>query len=338
MESLPVFVGLDYHKDSVQVCVMDSRGKVLGNSSCDNSARAVFNCVSDYGTAGGVAIESCTGSADLADELIAQYGWSVDMAHPGYVSRMKLNPDKTDFADARILADLERLGYLPKVWLAPHEVRELRLLVRMRHQIVAQRRDAKLRIHSILRQQRVRPPEGMRPFTLRWLYWLSHNRDLSEEGQWVIKHHLRRLDQYQVELREVESRLAGKTAEDPVVQGLRAERGIGRVTAWVLRAEVGRFDRFRTSKQLARFCGLCPRNASSGARQADAGLVQAANGQLRSTLIEAAQSLIQWDEYWRSFARRMKEAGKPHCLVVAAVANRWVRRLFHRMNEVKAVA
>ncbi len=41
----------------------------------------------------------------------------------------------------------------------------------------------------------------------------------------------------------------------------------------MLRAEIGRFDRFGSGKQLARFCGLSPRNASSGTRQADAGLV-----------------------------------------------------------------
>ena len=34
--------------------------------------------------------------------------------------------------------------------------------------------------------------------------------------------------------------------------------GVGLVTAITLRAEVGRFDRFQTGKQLARFCGVTP--------------------------------------------------------------------------------
>jgi hypothetical protein len=59
----------------------------------------------------------------LAEELVSRAGWSVDLAHPGYVARMKANPDKTGYSDARMLADLERVGYLPKVWLAPAEVR-----------------------------------------------------------------------------------------------------------------------------------------------------------------------------------------------------------------------
>ncbi len=35
------FVGLDYHQDSVQVCVMDASGKILGNRSCGNDWRQI---------------------------------------------------------------------------------------------------------------------------------------------------------------------------------------------------------------------------------------------------------------------------------------------------------
>jgi hypothetical protein len=57
------------------------------------------------------------------------------VAHPGYVARMKQSPDKSDFSDARLLADLPPVGYLPKVWLAPECVRELRRLLRYREQL-----------------------------------------------------------------------------------------------------------------------------------------------------------------------------------------------------------
>jgi hypothetical protein len=43
----------------------------------------------------------------------------VQLANPGYVNRMKRSPDKTDFGDAQMLADLSRVNYLPKVWLTP---------------------------------------------------------------------------------------------------------------------------------------------------------------------------------------------------------------------------
>ena len=38
MSKVTVFVGLDYHKDSVQVCIMDQAGQVLANRRCPNDA------------------------------------------------------------------------------------------------------------------------------------------------------------------------------------------------------------------------------------------------------------------------------------------------------------
>jgi transposase len=126
----PVFVGLDYHAEVVQVCILDRAGTVLTNRACPNDWRAIRDAVARFGTGIRAAIEACGGTADIADELATEAGWHVDLAHPGYVARMKANPDKTDYTDARMLADLERVGYLPKVWHAPVEVRELRRLVR----------------------------------------------------------------------------------------------------------------------------------------------------------------------------------------------------------------
>ena len=118
MCSLSLFVGLDYHEKSVQVCVMESTGKMLANQKCGNRWADIYQIVDRYGSSVEVAIESCCGAADLAEELIQACGWSVSLAHPGYVAKMKQGPDKTDWGDARLLADLIRVGYLPKVWLA----------------------------------------------------------------------------------------------------------------------------------------------------------------------------------------------------------------------------
>lgn len=221
MSRIPVFVGLDYYQHSVQVCVMEASGRVLGNRGCDGDIGRLVAYVHGIGAVRGVAIECCEGAACFAEALIAQAGWSVHPAHPGYVSRMRQNPDKTDYSDAGLLADLERVGYVPRVWMAPPSIRELRRLVRYRGQLVNTRRQVKLR------------------------------------------------------------------------------------------AEVGRFDRFRSGKQLARCCGLTPRNASSGARQADAGLIHACNHALRSVLIEAAHRVMRYER--RSAAPVPATRAPPPC-------------------------
>ena len=154
---------------------------------------------------------------------------------------------------------------------------------------------------------------------------------MTEQTRWVIDRQLARLEWLKREIAAVEDRLAGLTKDDPLVQQLLAMKGIGPVTAATIRAEVGRFDRFRSGKQLARFCGLSPRNAASGQRQADAGLIKAGNPQLRTALVEAAHRLMRYDERWSKLNVSMRARGKPGSVVAAAVANRWVRWLYHQM-------
>ncbi|HEY7154118.1 MAG TPA: transposase [Gemmataceae bacterium] len=138
--TLPLFVGLDYSQHAIQLCVLDSYGKVLCNRPVDDSADAIDAAVRRLGIVKGAALEACTGAANLAEELAERFAWPVHLAHAGFVSRRKQSPDKTDFSDARVLADLERVGYLPRVWIAPQQLRELRVLVRDRPQLAAQRR------------------------------------------------------------------------------------------------------------------------------------------------------------------------------------------------------
>lgn len=337
MPRIPVFVGLDYHQASVQVCVVDSEGHVLGNRSCSNSAGHIINVVEELGSPRRVAIESCTGAANLAEELVEKAGWSVDLAHAGYVSRMKQSPDKSDFTDARMLADLERVGYLPRVWLAPEKIRRLRRLVRFREQLVKERRSVKLRIRALLREHRLRCPTAA-PWTKTWMYWLRNTEELDETSRWIMNRQLRRLRGLEREIAMTHQRLSGMTADDTVVNKLRTFRGIGEVTAWMIRAEIGRFDRFHSGKQISRFCGLSPRNASSGTRQADSGLVKAGNPQLRAILIEAAHRLMRFDPRWTAFAKRLLVRGKRRSVIAAAVANRWMRWLYHQMLPEPAAA
>lgn len=329
LQKAVVFVGLDYHQAFVQVCVMDAVGRVLSNHRCANTWQAVRDCV-PRGSSVQAAIEACCGSADLADELVAA-GWQVTLAHAGYVHKLKQSPDKTDWSDARLLADLLRVGYLPNVWLPPADLRQLRHLVRYRQQLAQQRRVAKQRVTALLRSQRVEFTG--RRWTKAWLAAVQSCPDLGVEGRWVMDQLLAQIEHVQRQLDQVALRLAEVTAADPFVQRLLGLPGIGLVTAVTLRAEWGQMDRFRSGKQLSRFCGLSPRNASSGLKQADAGLIKAGNAQLRAVLIEAAHRLQRHDPRWSQLGQSLRGRGKPGSVVAAAVANRWVRWLYHQLKS-----
>ena len=45
MDTVAVFVGLDYHDESVQVCILDREGRLLANRSCANDRQAIIDAV-----------------------------------------------------------------------------------------------------------------------------------------------------------------------------------------------------------------------------------------------------------------------------------------------------
>jgi transposase len=165
-----------------------------------------------------------------------------------------------------------------------------------------------------------------------WIASVRDNEDFSTQVRWIVNDLLDDLKYTEDKIAQAERRLREATQEDPVIQKLQQQPGIGEVTAWVLRAYVGEFDRFKTAKQLSRYCGMSPCNASSGKKVADAGLVDGCNKLVRLTIVQAAHRLIRTTERWRRLADSMRARGKPPCVIVGAVGNRWLRTLHHAMK------
>jgi transposase len=343
--SLPLYVGLDYHSRNVQACLMNPQGEVVASRNLDND----LNTVCDFllrsaqacnGHVAKVAIEACTGAADFADALTEQAGLLVELAHPLYVHHMKKTPDKSDYDDARLLADLTRVGYLPRTWRAPLWVRELRQLVRYRQQHADARRSAKLRVSALLREHRLRRLDTQgksatgRAWSKSWLKWLEEQAlpAMPETSRWVVRQHLLELEHAKKLVALAEQKLGEYIAADEVTQRLMAMPQLGLVTACVLRAEVGRFDRFRSGKSLSKYCGVTPRNASSGLTNADGGVVVGGSRLLKATLNQLAHRLGMHDLHYRAYRRSLMAAGKSGPTAAVAVANRWTRRLHAVMN------
>lgn len=329
MEIVRVYLGLDYHAESVRVCLMTDEGETLVNRNIPNDPVALVDLVRarEGVLVLGVAIEACSGAAEFAQKLIDLTEWTVRLAHAGAVNRLKNTPDKSDHTDAWHLANLLRVNYLPEVWLADETTRQYRRLVRHRQSLMADARDLKLRIRSLLKEERVEENCEQGAWTKRWRTWLA-GVSLPEHSRWVLDRDLKRLDQLTQEIKEVDDRMEEATREDTTVQTLRQQPGVGVVTALLLRAVIGRFDRFRSGKQLSRYCGLTPRNASSGKRQSDGGLVAEGHDDLRAALIQLAKRLPRHESRWRELHARLRKT-KPANVVSAAIANRWVRRLYH---------
>ena len=325
-------VGIDYHDKSLQICIISADGKVLFNRQIKNDVELTKKVVSSYGNNPCVVAEACNGSSSFLDELRARTGWKTKLCHPGYAQRMRHNPDKTDKSDGELIADLNRVGYLPEVWLAPPEVRDLRTLVRYRFEQVNDSKKQKVRIRALLRHNRVKLPTEYGLWTKKGYAWLKEHAMLNPQSLWVLSRLLHKLMVALEEVRSSSKRITEYVNRDSLCLSLLKQKGIGIVTSAVMRAEIGDFSRFKTGKQLSRFCGVTPRNVSSGEKVADSGLIRAGNPLLKICIIQGALSLIRHDEHWKMFAAKLSKSGKPKGVVIAAVANRWIRRLFHQFK------
>jgi len=111
MSILSLSVGLDYHDDTVRVCILEQDGVMLVNRDVDNDTRAVRDSAWVQ-----PAVERLTSLPNFIDRRNGPCGW--------LMRGMKAR-DKTDRRDAWLLADLARVKYLPEVWLADEETGQL---------------------------------------------------------------------------------------------------------------------------------------------------------------------------------------------------------------------
>ena len=85
MDIVPVQVGLDYHEETIRVCVMNEDGDELVNRNAANDPHAVRDLVRRAGgEVRGVAIEACCGSDSrrFARRCGRRFDWGGD-THPG---------------------------------------------------------------------------------------------------------------------------------------------------------------------------------------------------------------------------------------------------------------
>ncbi len=163
------YVGMDVHKDSIAVAVVEADGAELQLGLIPNHPEALRKLVRRVGPAA-FAYEAGPCSYAVYQQVQA-LGHPCMVAAPGLVPRKPGDRVKTDRRAARKLARSLRAGDLTAVWVpdAAHEA--LRDLVRAHG---AARTDRlRHRLTKFLLRLDVRPPAGVRPWRQPYRAWLA---------------------------------------------------------------------------------------------------------------------------------------------------------------------
>ena len=143
-----VYVGTDSHRDFLQVSIVDSKGKLLEGKRVENTPEDTEELLRILPYGSRIAVESSSMWRD-AYGRIKDAGFDVVLSNPFKTKAVAYSKVKTDKVDAKILADLLRIGMLPLCFAPSERISYLRSLARHRKHFVDTRTHRKHLIHSI---------------------------------------------------------------------------------------------------------------------------------------------------------------------------------------------
>jgi len=321
----PYTLGIDLHKRSSVWVLLDGDGNEIWKDSVACHPDHITKILKWMPAAGSeiqAAIEPTCGWRWVTAIL---EGAGIEV-HPANVNKVRLIAESTqkhDLGDARALANLLRLGYLPESYRVSDSTYGLRLILRHRTYLVRMRTSAKNRLHGMA--------------TTQGLHLIARGNPLSKAGKaGIMEGNNALMKELHTLIEELDRRIAECDARceeiakgEPLVPILRSMPGVGVVTALTVIAEVGDFTRFTSAKHIASFSGLIPRQRSSGESVRFGSITNQGSRTLRMIMVEAAFRIRPTNapELYAFVARLASTCGKKRARI--ALARKMLCILWH---------
>lgn len=314
------YVGIDLHKKTIVLCVVDKDRKVL--------QRQRFHCADVAGIA---AYFGALGEFQFVVEATASYEWLVQvleplaaswvLVHPGKMRVIAASTKKSDKLDAQTLAQFLALGLLPKAYRPTPRQRQHRVLVRHRAQCRQRVSQLKCRIRHVAASYNA---DRRDLFQEEHLQALQQRADSSEAERFVLAQYV--LDyqhawaRHKAAVQALERFAAsGSAVEQAQRQLLRSAPGVGKVVSDVVLAELGDVGRFSSLKQATAYAGLVPAKRDSAGKGKELGITKQGSRLLRWAMVEAAWQAVRHSPRWReSYERLKRRRGAKRAIVAVA--------------------
>ena len=297
-ERYSAYVGLDVHKDTIAVAVAyPGRAEAVYHGEIAHTARAVKQLVSElYELTGGGLVKFCYEAGPcgygLYRELLGM-GVDCEVVAPSRIPRAPGERVKTDRRDALKLARLLRSGDLSSVWVPDEEQEAMRDFSRCRLDFKSQELKARQQLNAFVLRHGHRWPSKKTRWTQAHYSWLESLKLAHPWQQVVMQEYIEAVRAASARVRELTAQLMAALPQwslAPVVDSLIALRGIDKVAAVTLLAELGDISRFDSPKQLMGYLGLVPSERSSGRRRRQGAITLTGNAHARRMLVESAWS------------------------------------------------
>ena len=328
-------IGIDTHKATLAVCLVDDLGTPLAERTFDNDPgghRTLLDWTLEATTDVVIGIEGSASFGASVARFLAAAGRTVREVPPQLSRRERIRTrraGKSDPGDALAIARVTaREPDLPPVRLADRSL-EIQLLVKAREDVVLEMTRVRNRLHADLR-------------VLAPGYGASATNLTTVRHQRTVARLLRGLDGVQAELaRGRLSRLRALASEEHALAGrisarvdghpLLALPGAGALVTAKLVGEVGDVRRFRSADAFAALAGVAPIPASSGQTQRMR-LNRGGNRQLNRAMYTIALSQAFHHPPAKAYIERKRAEGKTWREALRALKRQLIRTVFRLLQ------
>jgi transposase len=263
---------------------------------------------------------------------------AIQLVDPKGLKAFLKGKPKSDARDAKEMLALLQMGRLPKAYLAPSEVQEVRALTRARAFVRRGSTSWRNQLRALLNQHGLEVPA-------RDLCGISGQRQLAEStahlgphGQVAAQELTALLVATEAALDVLDGQIRAELAREPVARALMALPGIGPVMALGLVAELGEIERFEDPAHLISYAGLAPRANDSDEHHGPRHLPFRCNKRLRHLAIQAAQAACRSRQpsNARRTYERLRARGLHHNTAKIAAARDLLKDIFYGWKGAQA--
>jgi transposase len=312
------YVGIDLHKKTIVICVVNKERVVL--------QRKKFLC-SDVGSI--TAWFGTLGEFCFVVEATACYEWLVQLleplakswvlAHPGKMRVIAESAKKSDRLDAQTLAEFLALDMVPPAFRPGVRQREHRKLVRHRQKCQQRLSRLKCRIRHVAASYNA-DHTGL--FKTDHLEELRGRADLSEADRFILGELMQEYEEAWKHLKAARLELKrfaekGSAAEQAQREILRSAPGVGEVVSEVVLAELGDGARFGALKDATAYAGLAPGKRESDGKRKDLPITKQGSALLRWAMVEAAWVAVAHSPRWRGVYEALKRRRQSKRAIIA---------------------